>query len=101
MSEPERLVPRDRAQLQTSIDQLFEGRKHVKSVTVDGAGYIIIDLDGMANTFGHPDMKLPIKRGKIAEAEGIVGELRQAFNGGHAPTAGQVNRLWDLVDPSH
>ena len=102
MSEFERMVPKDRAQLQDNLDKLFKGRSHVKSVTVDDVnGFILIDLDGSANMFGNPDMKLPIKRSKITTAQGIVAELSSAFKSAKPPTSAEVDRLWELIDPTH
>jgi hypothetical protein len=48
-------------------------------------GHLEIKLDGTAHFFGKPDFYMPIKKGKIHDAQAIVQKITREINQGIDP----------------
>jgi hypothetical protein len=90
------MVPANVAELQASIDELVKNKVHVSSIKVDD-GFILIDLSGKANFFGHSDMKIPLKKERVGDARELVAALERAVSNGQPPPARQVADLFDMI----
>ena len=96
----EKRVPASISELKGYLDQVHENRKHVSSVKVGTSGdRIEIDLSRMANFAGHPDMYMPLKRGKQEEARVLLERLLSRSQQGYAPSDSDASALFDLIDP--
>lgn len=96
----ERKVPSSASELEKYMQQLHENRGYVKSVRVNlTTAHLEIDLNGVANMAGHPDMYIPIKRDKLDAATGLVERMMRQSNNGYAPSSTDVRELFDMIDP--
>lgn len=96
----QRMVPSNRQELATYLAKVHENRSHVKSVKVNEAtGHLEIDLDGMANFAGYPDMYLPIKRARVLQAKDFVERMMRQSQSGYAPSENDATTLFDMIDP--
>lgn len=95
-----RTVPSSVSELLTYLVKIYEGRSHIRSVSVNPAtGHLEVALDGMAHFAGNPDVFLPIKRGKIADAQERIERVMREAQLGHRPTETDAQALFELIDP--
>ena len=96
-----RTVPRNAGELQEYLQKIHDNKGHVKSVLVNlTTGHLEVDLDGMANFAGNPDVYLPIKRAKINDAKVLVEKMMSDSGKGFAPSDTDGRALYDMIDPS-
>jgi hypothetical protein len=95
-----RSVPSNVVELKGYLEQVHQNRKHVSSVKVNPAnGHLEIDLDRAANFTGHPDMYMPLKKGKIEAAKQFVEHLLTQSQAGFPPSDRDAQELFDMIDP--
>jgi hypothetical protein len=95
----QRTVPSSRDELNTYLQKIHENRSRVKSVKMNEAnGHLEIDLDGMANFAGYPDVYMPIKKGRAREAKDFVERMMRNSQSGYAPSEQDANTLFDMID---
>jgi hypothetical protein len=92
------MVPATAEELKKYLKEMHENRSHVKTVKVNTNGHLEIDLDGMANFAGYPDMYMPIKKGKIREATDLVERMMRQSSAGFLPSDTDANALFDMID---
>ena len=95
-----RRTPRNVGELEASLQKLYENKSYIKAVHANESNnHLEVDLNSTANMFGGEEGKdfyLVIRRGKLREAKDLAdGFLR----GAAAPTRGQAQQLFDLIDP--
>lgn len=92
-------VPETIDQLHEHLVKLFEGRSHIKSVSVNPTTRSIeVDLDWTANHIGGvEDFALPLKADKLAEASQHVATIRREFDAGHEPGRQISERLFQCI----
>lgn len=92
-------VPSTVDELHEHMMKLYEGRSHVKSVTVNAATHAIeVDLDWTANHVGGvEDFQLPLKADKIGEATSHVAHIRREFEAGHPPARSISEKLFFCI----
>ena len=95
-----RSVPSNVVELKGYLEQVHKNRKHVSSVKVNPANsHLEIDLSGAANFMGHPDMYMPLKKGKLETAKQFVERLMTQSQAGFAPSERDAQELFDMIDP--
>jgi hypothetical protein len=96
----QRKVPSSVVELKGYLEQVHQNRKHVSGVKVNPAnGHLEIDLDRMANFAGHPDMYMPLKKGRNEAAKIFVERLMTQSAAGFAPSDRDAQELFDMIDP--
>lgn len=95
----ERKVPSTSSELKTYLKQVHENANHVNSVKVNTSNsHLEIDLDWLANRSGHPDMYMPIKKGKMNQAVELVERMMRQSKAGYAPSETDAEALFDMID---
>jgi hypothetical protein len=94
-----RTIPDSPEQLLEYLVKLHENQKHIESARVDRQqARIEIDLDWKANKLGgYPDVYIPVRPGREAEAEQLVGQIMSRSKAGFAPTAADADQLFMLI----
>jgi hypothetical protein len=96
----ERMVPSSVSELLEYLKKLSENINHVKSAVVNSTqASVMIDLSGMANFGGYPDIRIPVKRSKLVEAQALVDSLIRSARGGAMPSEADARKLFDMIDP--
>lgn len=96
----QRMVPSSVSELLEYLTKLSTNIDHVKSAVVNSAqSSVMIDLSGMANFGGYPDIRIPVKRNKLIEAQALVDSLLRSARGGAAPSETDARKLFDMIDP--
>jgi hypothetical protein len=94
-----RAVPKNIGELRDNLHTLFKNKSHVVGVEVNpSTGHLEIKLDGSAHFFGKPDFYMPIRSGKINDAQAIVRKITGEINQGTEPSDSDVQALFDLID---
>lgn len=93
-------VPRTAGDLHQYLVQIHKNRGHVNSIKFNERdSRIEIDLDGMANFGGYPDVYIPVKLGQLTRAKVIVERVLKQSDMGFLPTEGDAKEIFDLIDP--
>ena len=94
-----RKVPSTSAELNEYLKKVHESANHVNSVKVNTSNsHLEIDLDWLANRAGHPDMYMPIKKGKMNQAVELVERMMRQSKAGFAPSTSDGEALFDMID---
>lgn len=97
----ERTVPRSQNELHQYLVKIHQNRGHVKSVIVNmRESRIEIDLDGMANFGGYPDVYIPVKRDQLTRAKTVIERVLKQSEMGFLPSEGDAKEIFDMVDPA-
>ena len=95
-----RTMPRNPDELLTYLKKIHDNKSHVKKVEVNLTNaHLEVDLDGMANFAGNPDVYLPLKRAKVNDAKLLVERMLRASSAGYAPSEAEARELYDMLDP--
>jgi hypothetical protein len=102
----EKKIPSSAAELKTNLELISKNVGHVKSVDIwepklEDTGTnprLRIDLDRAANFTGHPDIYMPLKRGKGEQARALLERLMSQVKSGGFPSDGDINSLFDMID---
>lgn len=99
MDEPKELVrrpPKSSAALLQQLEKAI-GSQTLAVKVFDS--HLEIDLDGMANFGGNPDVYLPLKRKQVSAATTLVKKIARDLSMGFAPSHSDVAQLFDMIDP--
>ena len=96
----ERTVPKNSGELKDYMAKIHENKSHVKSAKINESNaHLEVDLDFTAN-LKYPDVYMPIKRARLAEAKDLLGKILRESNNGFPPSTADVTALFDMIDPA-
>ena len=95
-----RRVPGNVGELEANLRKLHAKQRHIDTITAnDASSHIEVDLGNLANRIGGAagkDFYVPIKRGKLREAKGLIDRM---MAGDDPPSRGEAEALFDMIDP--
>jgi len=98
--KPEVLGVPSKAEFMINFNSLYENRSNVAQVWVekhDLHHYLCVDLDGVANFWGHKDFKMRLKREQAHTIRELVNQLWQKVKEGIAPSKPTLVQIYNAL----